>query len=370
MKNQKGLSLIELMVAITIGAMLLAGAVTLLVNNKRIYKTQDAMARMQENSRFALDRLISDIRIAGYKGCSHDYLSIYNHVDDGTGESSAGKGSTGIANYGGRTGLDDTDKIDNALFSTDIEGSEGGNAWLPSTRANIYTMYGDGITLRYFRGQDLTIVAPDMVDPDDPIYLNKPVGFTINEDDIVTISNCNGADIFKVSADPAFDSNSDGSINDADTEIVLTHAIKNSANENVNTSANLSQAYTSSADDNVTINSVVTRRYFVGDGDKGTSLFVAETDVLADAIEMVEGVDSMNIEYGVNTDADPALEGYYNATAVNALTITPTTVPATNPWDRVVSVRITLTFSAIDRDDSANPDARTMTTTVKLRNRS
>ena len=66
----RGLSLVELMVAITIGAILLGGAVTLFVNNRDTYKTTNELSRLQETARYALDMMVKDIRMAGYFGCA------------------------------------------------------------------------------------------------------------------------------------------------------------------------------------------------------------------------------------------------------------------------------------------------------------
>ena len=69
-KRMRGLSLVELMVAITIGAILLGGAVTLFINNRDTYKTTNELSRLQETARYALDMIVKDIRMAGYFGCA------------------------------------------------------------------------------------------------------------------------------------------------------------------------------------------------------------------------------------------------------------------------------------------------------------
>ncbi|MQM39532.1 hypothetical protein KBTX_03561 [wastewater metagenome] len=70
-RRQQGLTLIELMIALVLGLMLSAGAVQLFIANKQSYRLQDALARVQENGRFAVHRLSRDIRMAGY----HDPLA-------------------------------------------------------------------------------------------------------------------------------------------------------------------------------------------------------------------------------------------------------------------------------------------------------
>ncbi len=59
----------EMMVAMTIGMILLGGVITVLTSSKVTYRVNEAMARMQENARFAFQLLSRDLRMAGYWGC-------------------------------------------------------------------------------------------------------------------------------------------------------------------------------------------------------------------------------------------------------------------------------------------------------------
>lgn len=63
---QKGLTLIEIMVAITISLALLAGVIQIMIGNKVTYRTLDSLSRLQENSRAATEILLRDIRMAGF----------------------------------------------------------------------------------------------------------------------------------------------------------------------------------------------------------------------------------------------------------------------------------------------------------------
>ena len=63
-----GLSLVELMVAMTISAILMLGLTQIFKANKESYNVQDENTRMQENGRFAFNLLMTDIRRAGYFG--------------------------------------------------------------------------------------------------------------------------------------------------------------------------------------------------------------------------------------------------------------------------------------------------------------
>ncbi len=65
---QTGLSLIELMVSMSIGLFLLAGAVSVLGKGRDLYRTNDAAARLQETARYAMSTIEADLRMANYWG--------------------------------------------------------------------------------------------------------------------------------------------------------------------------------------------------------------------------------------------------------------------------------------------------------------
>lgn len=64
--NQSGLTLIEIMVSLVISLFLIAGVIQLFVSSKQTYRSQDALSRIQENGRMAMEGMAADIRMAGY----------------------------------------------------------------------------------------------------------------------------------------------------------------------------------------------------------------------------------------------------------------------------------------------------------------
>lgn len=68
MNRQQGLSLVELMIAITLGLFLMAGVVQMFIGSKVTFTTQQAMSRVQETGRLAIDFIARDMRMAGYTG--------------------------------------------------------------------------------------------------------------------------------------------------------------------------------------------------------------------------------------------------------------------------------------------------------------
>ena len=65
-RKQQGLSIVEIMVAVTISLILLAGVSQIFLSSKTAYNVQDGMGRLQENARFALDILARNVGMAGY----------------------------------------------------------------------------------------------------------------------------------------------------------------------------------------------------------------------------------------------------------------------------------------------------------------
>ncbi len=62
-----GFSLVELMVAMTIGLGLTLVVAQLFLGSRQIQATQDDLARIQEGARFAVELLAKELRMAGYK---------------------------------------------------------------------------------------------------------------------------------------------------------------------------------------------------------------------------------------------------------------------------------------------------------------
>jgi prepilin-type N-terminal cleavage/methylation domain-containing protein len=108
--RQKGLTLIELLVALTITGILGAGVYRTFIGQQHTYEVQDQVVDLQQNVRMAINQLVRDIRMAGFgridsktfgvDGMHGNYKSIISASNDG-------KSLTVIAGYQAMTTLDD-----------------------------------------------------------------------------------------------------------------------------------------------------------------------------------------------------------------------------------------------------------------------
>ena len=65
--RQRGLTLVEIMVALVISLFLLAGLLQMFIGTRQSSRVQENLSRVQENGRFAIDFLSRNIRLAGYR---------------------------------------------------------------------------------------------------------------------------------------------------------------------------------------------------------------------------------------------------------------------------------------------------------------
>ncbi len=71
-RRMRGMSLIELMISLVIGLIIMLAVVQVFSASRTAYQLSEGLARVQENSRFAMDTLQREIRMAGHFGCVND----------------------------------------------------------------------------------------------------------------------------------------------------------------------------------------------------------------------------------------------------------------------------------------------------------
>jgi len=315
--KQTGMTLVEIMIAITISLVLLAGILQVFMSTKQSYNIQQALSRVQENARLVTDVMLRDITSSGYMGC----LGASNQVKN--------------------TLANQTTNFD---FLTAIEGTEGATGAPDSI-----------IIRRVSEGTAIPVVEP-MTNLRAPIRLDDThMNYSSLEQwDVVTVSDCAGAAVFMITNDP---SASGGVIQHvADVEADSGANLGQS-----NTTDDLERIFGSASATTAKIYRVGTTSYQVQTSESGktTSLFMTPGG------ELVEGVEDLQIQYGIANgiagSATPVIaESYVNADEV------------TN-WNNVMSVRITFVVNSgdliINPGDGDGRLRKSFTTTIRLRNR-
>ncbi|MBA3494002.1 MAG: PilW family protein [Gammaproteobacteria bacterium] len=333
-KIQAGVGLIEIMIALVIGLILIAGVGRIFLDSKQTYRLQDAQSRLQENARFALELLTNDIRMAGFSGCAN-LSSITPNV---------------IANAPTIT----------LTAATALSGKDdASSSWNPapsSTQSSLPLAAGtDVITVQFSQGCSAHLKG-NMAVVNANIQIMSPNSCGIDAGDALMISDCVAADVFRAT------SASGG----APTQTVA-HA------NNVNTSNNLSKTYQQDAE----LFIFASRSYYIANGAGGQpSLWRLDNTAATggdNPIELVEGVENMQILYGEDTNGDRIPDQYRTVNNVGNLV-------------NVVAVRASLLLRTLDNNllqlaqtynyndaPVTATDRRlrhTFTTTVNLRNRS
>lgn len=320
-----GLSLVELMVALTIGLIILAAVSRLFVSSRSTYNLEESLARVQESGRFAMEFLAQDIRMAGYAGCSANLSSgsTANHVSPAT--SANNFNPDGIAGYkytcsgtcsGARTEW--TPELPAEYFPT------GSVSALTSTDV-IVIQRADTIST-HLSGNLSTQNANIQVFSTAGVLSNVQAG------DVLMVSDCSGADIFQAT-----------NIGSGTGTTTIAHSAAG------NTSPNLSKTYNANAE----IMKLITRIYFIGRRSNNTAnppaLFrreLANNNSLS-TYELVEGIEVMRLSYGEDTDTtgDKVPNIYRDPSSVSN-------------WRRVMSARVGLLVKTLDNVDR-DPDTRT-----------
>jgi type IV pilus assembly protein PilW len=82
-RPQSGVGLVETMVALVIGLFLIGSAVTVYERCRSAYRGVEAVSRLQETARYALDIVERDVRMAGYWGLSSRPDLVVNRAAPG-----------------------------------------------------------------------------------------------------------------------------------------------------------------------------------------------------------------------------------------------------------------------------------------------
>lgn len=78
LKHSQGFTLTEIMIALLLSLVLMAGVLTIMSSSKRTYALQTKLAELQDNARFVMSDLKNDLRMAGYRGCGGGFDPFFS----------------------------------------------------------------------------------------------------------------------------------------------------------------------------------------------------------------------------------------------------------------------------------------------------
>ncbi len=264
-QHQRGVTLIELMVALTISAILAAGAVQIFRSARGGFHTNEAVARVQENGRFGVEFLASQIRgSTGGTGCAEeaDLNSTLNSDPD--------------INFSGPS----------------LQGSEGGGINLIT-----HTGASDSFTVR---GTDPSIsldLQSNMPNVSARLDAGPAGASQVEVGDILMVTDCNQADVFQVTN---FNGNA-----------LVHNAGSPPSGGPGNSTQMLSKSYTTAAQIAAAYDITYRLRQ---DGDGNPQLVRVRN---GNVEPLVDGVVDMQVVYGEDTDNDDVPNAYLRADDVS-----------------------------------------------------
>ena len=293
-RSLHGFSLVELMVAMTIGLILLGGALSVLYSSKLTYYENERIGRLQESGRAAVELMLRDMRAGGFKGCNQT-----------TAFTNALASPTGLL----------------WNFAAPVQGYEstGAGSWSPAVDAAIITPRSgsDILAVRTSRIDAPTFTTnASMTSSTADMTVDKATADTITAGQSVMISDCSAAAVFAVTT--AVGAGATATITHAATDLGIAFPVG---------------AHVVPVD---TVIYYIRDSATVRDGIRNPSLW--RKVGTAAAQELIEGIESMQILYGADTDGDRLVNSYMDAGAVNA---------AAN-WARVVSVSVALLIRSVE----------------------
>lgn len=300
-----GFSLIELMIAIVLGLLVLAGLINLFVANNKAFQIQSGNSYLQENLRIASDRISWSARMADFWGGNE----AANVAGGGT---SDGK----TCNLAWATAIMSSTSGGGAIFGYD------GSSTLNSSSLPLTCIGG---TANYVPGSDVLVVRyayPQMLSPGPPIVNVTPAESTTisgNPKETFLLATSDGtAQLFPGNAVPV----PNGS---TFPRYAYPYQMDMYYLRPCSVMANAKTCATS--DDGGTPLPTLMRAHLQSDGTIVTS-------------EVVDGIEQLKFEYGVT--ADPT----------NVMPVWSTAAGVGSQWANVVAVRVSLVAVSPTRDVS------------------
>lgn len=320
--RQTGITLVEILIAMLIGAFLIGGVLQIFLNTRQTYRMQEALSRLQENGRFALDFLSKDIRMAGFFGCSSrsfDIANVENELKDPS--NFAWDITTPVQ------GFDDVSAgfttVANVVPGTDVivlRGLSNGSTPLISPFSDSAQMFVD-----------------TSFNSDCPAASSN----TCHEGEILMVTDCTQGTLFQATQTTPIG---------AGSGVNVVH----SATATFTPGNNSPATFTKSYGDGSQIAKLNTFAYYIRLNGAGVrSLYRSRINVTGSSVnallaeELVEGIENMQVFYGEDTDAD-GTANYYVAAGTAGLDM-----------NQVVSIRISLLARTLDDNITHEPLAYT-----------
>jgi type IV pilus assembly protein PilW len=353
-RGQHGFSLIELMLALTLGLIVTTGIVQLFVGNNQTYTLLHGQSRLQESARYALDFIGRSARAAGYFGCDPEDGKVYNTLN-GTWEQVFEFNITvpvEAFNYSGDGVATSVNDWTPAL--TDVP-RVGGPMTFAATGIELDEVVAgtDILVLRHIDvpGERIDSIVQHTEDP----VIEDDGDNSIGVNDFVVISNCEQAALFRATAIGV-----DGTVVRGTGPGIYENAIGETLSED---GISYGSAISGQA---TTVSRVLSDIYFIADsetqnnrGDTPRSLW--RKSGIDAPIELVQGVRDLQVKFGIDntpTDDISAPNRYSDFEDINV-------------DDEVLTMRVEVTASTVDVvTEGDQPITRTFSQTVSMRNAS
>jgi type IV pilus assembly protein PilW len=361
-----GFTLLELLIAMAMGVAVMSGVVSVLVVSKSNYITERELATLQENARFALKFLSEEIQMAGYNGCNENALNVANSVNF----------SADDAWYLGGVGLVGYEEFDN----------ETDRAGFPDDYENAASYYSDSIAIRRGEQSGLRIApGPPYHNPNSAnIPLNGAHDIKPGTIMVISSADCQQVGVFQMS----------GPTNNSNNATNIVHNTGRGGNPSPgnctkdlggNFSCSSGTSSGSTYPPGSSLMRMSSQGFYIGTSSVGTGIpalfrtFLGldedDQEAIVSSEELVQGVEIMQISYGVDLVGDDGLADQYMDADNGSM-----------DWDAVVSVRLNLRmrsvfpvynenvaygeFMGIDDTDGSDRFMRQLVgTTIQIRNR-
>jgi type IV pilus assembly protein PilW len=313
--QQRGMTLVELLVALVLSLFLVGGIVQIFIGNRVTFAFNDGLSRIQENARFSLEHIAFNSRMAGYSGCLSDVTVFNNLTAPNPFRDDIANGITGHNANGTGVGQSYT------AAAMDPAPSSNATNWTPAlpTELNNRVIPGsDVLIVRGAAGAASSLVAPFS----DPSQLTIATPHTFVNGEILVVADCQKASIFQLTSSSV-----------SGTTATLVHAdTAGFSPGNASATWPIEQEFGLGAE--VALHQ--TYAFYVGQGANGRpSLFQLRLQSLTGTSsgfapeELVEGIDTLQIRYGLDTDNDGDVDSWTPADAVA-------------DWTAVLSMEVTL----------------------------